>query len=186
MIRQRKAITLKSQEIKLGGKHNPRLHFELKSHASSLEESSTECIALHTTLDVPSNYNRILDTAKFNISVTMTDHSASNTPLPEPQPHYQEFTLVQEDKHMDFTLFPHSFVLDSRRSSIDLVIEVQVIYYVQPEGNVMDYEEKDPTKSLAFVDIQKRKGKIFCNILFSFLLLCAYTITQSPSQRKVS
>ena len=172
MIRRGTAIALKSQEMKLKGKHNPKLHFELKSHASSPEDSSTEYIVLHTTLDVPSNYNRILDTAKFNISVSMTDNSASNALVPESQPQYKEFTLVQENKHMVFHLFPHSF-LNSRKTSVDLVIEVQPISYAQPEENAAEYEEKDPTKSVAFVDIQKRTGNIaYIKSCLLFPLLC--------------
>ena len=164
--------------MKMKGKHNPKLHFKLKLHAYS---SSTEYIALHTFLDVPSNYNRILDTAKFNISVTMSDHSASNTPLPAPQPQSQEFTLVQENKHMLFQLFPHSFILNQTRSSIDLVIEVHLIYYIRPEENVVDYEEKS-TESLDFVNIQNRTGTIIIIIASCSLSFCyVFSITQPLS-----
>lgn len=153
MFHRRNTIKLKSQKMNLKCKHKPTLHFTLES---SLEDNSAEYIILHAHIVLPRKYNRMLDTAKFQISVTTSYHSASNTPLPLLQPEPQTFTL--ENKHMAFNLFPRTFVRQNSISqSVHLVIEVQLIYYVPP---MTDYEARNPTESLDFVDIQKRTGKI--------------------------
>ena len=159
MFHRRNTIKLKKQKLKLKCKHNPTLHLWLEVYTSSLEDNTAEYITLHAHIVLPQRYNRVLNTAKFQISVTLTYHSASNTPLPLLQPQPQSFTLVQENRHMLFNLFSRTFMQqNSRRQFVDLVIEVQPIYYIPPEEKVLDYEARDPTdESLDFVDIYPKE-----------------------------
>lgn len=72
---------------------------------------------------------------------------------------------------MVFQLFPHSFLLNS---SVDLVIEIQLLYYTPPERKVPDYEEKNPSDSVGLTS--KGKQVRFYNIWLTFIVCsCHYT-----------
>ena len=159
MLHKGKTVRIvKKQELQLKTKNNPSLTLLLtKDHSNHA--------LLNCCIDVPSRYSRILDAARFGITVALTEtssgasagHTTSGQLL---DPQHKMFTLVQKDKTVTFDLLSHLDVerLISSRANVHLNIEVTAAY---DEGQQVHYEarELELEGSEGFVEIQLKPSE---------------------------
>ena len=158
-LRKGKAVKIvKKQELQLKARNNPSLTL-------SLAKDRSNRVVLNCGIHVPSGYSRILDAARFGITVALTETSSgasagytTSGQLLDPQ--HKTFTLVQEDKTVTFDLLSHLEVehLVSSRATVHLNIEVTAAY---DEGRQVNYEarEHELEGSESYVEIQLKPSE---------------------------